>query len=62
MAAAGMIETLTLPPHLEAAEPPEARGLARDEVRLLVASRASGRRATWLRPSARPADRVRRWV
>lgn len=25
-----------LPPHLEAAEPPEARGLARDEVRLMV--------------------------
>jgi S-adenosylmethionine:tRNA ribosyltransferase-isomerase len=28
-----------LPPALEAAEPPEARGLARDEVRLLVAER-----------------------
>src|SRR4051794_3109896 len=28
-----------LPPHLEAGEPPEARGLARDEVRLLVSSR-----------------------
>jgi S-adenosylmethionine:tRNA ribosyltransferase-isomerase len=28
-----------LPPHLEASEPPEARGLARDEVRLLVSSR-----------------------
>ncbi len=26
----------TLPPHLEAAEPPEARGLERDEVRLMV--------------------------
>src|SRR4051812_11490065 len=25
-----------LPPQLEAAEPPEARGLARDEVRLMV--------------------------
>jgi S-adenosylmethionine:tRNA ribosyltransferase-isomerase len=36
MAAAGVIETFTLPAHLEAAEPPEARGLTRDEVRLLV--------------------------
>ena len=32
-----------LPAHLEAREPPEARGLARDDVRLLVASRADGR-------------------
>jgi S-adenosylmethionine:tRNA ribosyltransferase-isomerase len=32
-----------LPPTLEAHEPPEARGLARDEVRLLVSGRASGR-------------------
>ena len=32
----------TLPARLEAAEPPEARGLARDEVRLLVARRADG--------------------
>ena len=32
-----------LPPTLEAHEPPEARGLARDEVRLLVAERRSGR-------------------
>jgi len=31
-----------LPPALEAREPPEARGLGRDEVRLLVADRASG--------------------
>jgi S-adenosylmethionine:tRNA ribosyltransferase-isomerase len=31
-----------LPAALEAREPPEARGLARDEVRLLVASRATG--------------------
>jgi S-adenosylmethionine:tRNA ribosyltransferase-isomerase len=31
-----------LPPALEAAEPPEARGLARDEVRLLVAERERG--------------------
>jgi S-adenosylmethionine:tRNA ribosyltransferase-isomerase len=29
----------TLPPELEASEPPEARGLARDEVRLLVSYR-----------------------
>jgi len=36
MAAAGLIDTFTVPPHLEAAEPPEARGLARDGVRLLV--------------------------
>jgi S-adenosylmethionine:tRNA ribosyltransferase-isomerase len=36
MAAAGVIDTFTLPPHLEAAEPPEARGLRRDDVRLLV--------------------------
>jgi S-adenosylmethionine:tRNA ribosyltransferase-isomerase len=40
-----MIESLTfeLPPHLEAAEPPEARGLARDEVRLLVSCRRDDR-------------------
>jgi S-adenosylmethionine:tRNA ribosyltransferase-isomerase len=31
-----------LPPRLEAHEPPEARGLARDRVRLLVASRSTG--------------------
>jgi S-adenosylmethionine:tRNA ribosyltransferase-isomerase len=41
MAAAGLIEfargdDFTLPAHLEAADPPEARGLKRDEVRLLV--------------------------
>ena len=36
MAAAGVIDIFTLPPHLEAAEPPEARGLRRDAVRLLV--------------------------
>ena len=33
----------TLPPGLEAAEPPEARGLARDEVRLMVSYRQSNR-------------------
>ena len=32
-----------LPPELEAHEPPEARGLRRDEVRLLVTDRDSGR-------------------
>jgi S-adenosylmethionine:tRNA ribosyltransferase-isomerase len=32
----------TLPARLEAAEPPEARGIARDEVRLLVARRPGG--------------------
>src|SRR3954451_5877802 len=33
----------TLPPDLEASEPPEARGLARDEVRLMVSYRADDR-------------------
>jgi len=32
-----------LPPRLEAHEPPEARGLARDQVRLMVASKRDGR-------------------
>src|SRR5207247_4793939 len=32
-----------LPPRLEAHEPPEARGLARDEVRLMVATSHDGR-------------------
>ena len=36
MAAAGVIEDFALPADLEAAEPPEARGLRRDDVRLLV--------------------------
>ena len=36
MAAAGVIDKFSLPKHLEAAEPPEARGLRRDDVRLLV--------------------------
>jgi S-adenosylmethionine:tRNA ribosyltransferase-isomerase len=36
MAAPGLIDAFTLPAHLEAAEPPEARGLRRDDVRLLV--------------------------
>jgi S-adenosylmethionine:tRNA ribosyltransferase-isomerase len=34
---------LDLPPGLEASEPPEARGLTRDAVRMLVAERSSGR-------------------
>jgi S-adenosylmethionine:tRNA ribosyltransferase-isomerase len=38
MAAAGVSDAFTLPAHLEAAEPPEARGLNRDDVRLLVSS------------------------
>jgi S-adenosylmethionine:tRNA ribosyltransferase-isomerase len=36
MAATGVIDSFTVPAHLEAAEPPEARGLTRDGVRLLV--------------------------
>ncbi len=32
-------QAFTVPPELEAHEPPEARGLARDEVRLLVTPR-----------------------
>jgi S-adenosylmethionine:tRNA ribosyltransferase-isomerase len=36
MAAAGVIPDFEVPAGLEAAEPPEARGLRRDEVRLLV--------------------------
>jgi S-adenosylmethionine:tRNA ribosyltransferase-isomerase len=36
MATASMIADFTLPAHLEAGEPPEARGLRRDDVRLLV--------------------------
>src|SRR4029077_10041836 len=36
MGAASVIADFELPANLEAAEPPEARGLRRDEVRLLV--------------------------
>jgi S-adenosylmethionine:tRNA ribosyltransferase-isomerase len=36
VAATGLIDAFTLPAHLMAAEPPEARGLKRDDVRLLV--------------------------
>ena len=39
-----------LPPELEAGEPPEARGLARDEVRLMVSHRSDDR----CRPHAFP--------
>jgi S-adenosylmethionine:tRNA ribosyltransferase-isomerase len=34
--------TFDLPPHLEASEPPEARGMTRDAVRMLVAHRDTG--------------------
>ena len=37
------LQTFVLPERLEAHEPPEARGLERDEVRMLVTERASGR-------------------
>ncbi len=36
------LDDFTLPPGLEAHDPPEARGLARDGVRLLVSRTASG--------------------
>ena len=36
MAATSVIDAFSLPKHLEASEPPEARGLRRDAVRLLV--------------------------
>ena len=49
-----------LPARLEAHEPPEARGLRRDEVRMLVAERASGRladaRVLDLPDALRPGD------
>jgi S-adenosylmethionine:tRNA ribosyltransferase-isomerase len=35
--------TFTLPPELSAKEPPERRGISRDQVRLLVIDRATGR-------------------
>jgi S-adenosylmethionine:tRNA ribosyltransferase-isomerase len=41
--AASGVPEFTLPPELEAHEPPEARGLRRDEVRLLVTRRDGGR-------------------
>ncbi len=50
----------TVPPEREAHEPPEARGLARDEVRLLVTDRRSGEsahaRARDLPAFLRPGD------
>ena len=36
MVATGVVGDVTLPAYLEASEPPEARGLRRDEVRLLI--------------------------
>jgi len=36
MAAASVIDDFSVPTRLEASEPPEARGLRRDDVRLLV--------------------------
>lgn len=42
MASAGGMKEFALPSHLEAAEPPEARGLMRDGVRLLVSHVDSG--------------------
>ena len=42
MASARLIDALALPPRLEAAEPPEARGLKRDQVRLLVSHVETG--------------------
>ena len=42
MAPASLIADFTLPSHLEAGEPPEARGLRRDEVRLLVSHLVEG--------------------
>ena len=42
MAAARVSAELELPPYLEAGEPPEARGLRRDEVRLLVSDVGAG--------------------
>jgi S-adenosylmethionine:tRNA ribosyltransferase-isomerase len=41
-AAAAAALAFQLPPALEAREPPEARGLARDDVRLMVATRSDG--------------------
>ena len=38
-----MAFTFVLPPELSAKEPPERRGIRRDQVRLLVIDRATGR-------------------
>ena len=58
MAAAGIADGFALPAELEAGEPPEARGLRRDDVRLLVSLAGTGANvharfnelAEWLRP------------
>ena len=42
MASAGLAKALALPPELEATEPPEARGLPRDGVRLIVSNLDAG--------------------
>ena len=42
MAAASVVEPVGVPKHLEAGEPPEARGLRRDDIRLLVSRIESG--------------------
>jgi len=59
-AAPSGLPEFTLPPELEAHEPPEARGLGRDEVRLLVTHRDTGRiihrRFTDLPDVLRPGD------
>src|SRR3569833_1687217 len=44
IATPGLLD-FALPPNLEASEPPEARGLARDEVRLMVSQELTGRDA-----------------
>jgi S-adenosylmethionine:tRNA ribosyltransferase-isomerase len=58
VAATGVTDACVLPAHLEAGEPPEARGLTRDGVRLLVSRIATGQAAhsrfrdlpQWLEP------------
>ncbi len=45
----------TLPPALEASEPPEARGLSRDGVRLLVGRRRTGEVSHRRVPGTAPA-------
>jgi S-adenosylmethionine:tRNA ribosyltransferase-isomerase len=42
MASAGLTKSFALPSELEATEPPEARGLPRDGVRLLVSHLDAG--------------------
>ena len=57
MAAAGVMADFTLPAHLEAGEPPEARGLRRDDVRLLVSNVAGTRSNTPALPICRDGCR-----